>query len=299
MDAGAVRGGGVDVRDLDTAAAMAQFAIVFQDVHLFGGTIEDNVRLGRPDATAAEVRAAAEAARLDEVIERLPGGRSAAVGEGGALLSGGERQRVSIARALLRNAPIVLLDEVTSALDPVNDAAVLEGIERLAAGRTVVMVAHRLNTVRRADRIVFLDKGGSWRREPTRNCCTGAVATRTSGRSPTGWRVDDRRRRAGLIGRADRRTPTLGHCDVGGEILDAHHLGVAVVDQFEPALPPGHRVHATFMARIAQRFEPAQIERLLTAGMRVRFDGCQALCTCQIRPAPHPCCEAARFFEVH
>ncbi|MEU4433264.1 ABC transporter ATP-binding protein [Nocardia rhamnosiphila] len=159
VDAGAVRVGGVDVRDLEPAVAMAQFAIVFQDVHLFDGTIEDNVRLGRPDATAAEVRAAAEAARLDEVIERLPGGWSAAVGEGGGLLSGGERQRVSIARALLKDAPIVLLDEVTSALDPVNEAAVHEGIERLVAGRTVVMVAHRLNTVRRADRIVFLDKG--------------------------------------------------------------------------------------------------------------------------------------------
>ncbi len=95
---------------------------------------------------------------MDEVIERPPGGRSAAVGEGGGLLSGGERQRVSIARALLKDAPIVLLDEVTSALDPVNEAAVHEGIERLVAGRTVVMVAHRLNTVRRADRIVFLDK---------------------------------------------------------------------------------------------------------------------------------------------
>lgn len=93
------------------------------------------------------------------MIERLPGGWAANVGEGGALLSGGERQRVSIARALLKNAPIVLLDEVTSALDPVNEAAVHEGIERLMAGRTVVMVAHRLRTVQRADRIVFLDGG--------------------------------------------------------------------------------------------------------------------------------------------
>ncbi|NEW30909.1 ATP-binding cassette domain-containing protein, partial [Nocardia cyriacigeorgica] len=89
----------------------------------------------------------ATAARLDEVIERLPGGWSADVGEGGALLSGGERQRVSIARALLKNAPVVLLDEVTSALDPINEAAVHQGIERLMAGRTVVMVAHRMHTV--------------------------------------------------------------------------------------------------------------------------------------------------------
>lgn len=159
VDAGAVRVGGVDVRSISTEVLMEQIAIVFQDVYLFDGTIEENVRLGRPDAAEAEVRAAAAAARLDEVIERLPDGWATNVGEGGALLSGGERQRVSIARALLKNAPIVLLDEVTSALDPVNEAAVHEGIERLMSDRTVVMVAHRLRTVRHADRIVFLDGG--------------------------------------------------------------------------------------------------------------------------------------------
>ncbi|WP_329097274.1 ABC transporter ATP-binding protein [Streptomyces sp. NBC_01439] len=159
VDAGAVRVGGVDVRAIDTEVLMAQFAIVFQDVHLFDGTIEENVRLGRPDADEAEVRAAAGAARLDEVIERLPGGWATHVGEGGTRLSGGERQRVSIARALLKDAPVVLLDEVTSALDPVNEAAVHEGIERLMAGRTVVMVAHRMRTVRRADRVIFVAGG--------------------------------------------------------------------------------------------------------------------------------------------
>lgn len=159
VDAGAVRIGAVDVRAIRTEVLMAQFAIVFQDVHLFDGTIEDNVRVGRPDATGAEVRAAGSAARLDEVIERLPQGWDTPVGEGGARLSGGERQRVSIARALLKDAPVVLLDEITSALDPVNEAAVHAGIERLTAGRTVVMVAHRMHTVRQADRIVFLDSG--------------------------------------------------------------------------------------------------------------------------------------------
>ncbi len=159
VDAGAVRVGGVDVRAINTEVLMARIAIVFQDVHLFDGTIEENVRLGRPDADEAEVRAAATAARLDDVIERLPDGWATNVGEGGARLSGGERQRVSIARALLKNAPIVLLDEVTSALDPVNEAAVHEGIERLMAGRTVVMIAHRMRTVRGADRIAFVDDG--------------------------------------------------------------------------------------------------------------------------------------------
>ncbi len=159
VDAGAVRVGGVDVRAIDSEVLTAQIAFVFQHVYLFDGTIEENVRLGRPDASEAEVRAAATAARLDEVVERLPGGWATNVGEGGALLSGGERQRVSIARALLKNAPIVLLDEVTSALDPMNEAAVHEGIERLMAGRTVVMVAHRMRTVQRADRVVFLDGG--------------------------------------------------------------------------------------------------------------------------------------------
>ncbi|MFD0559436.1 ATP-binding cassette subfamily B protein [Stackebrandtia endophytica] len=156
---GAVRVGGVDVRDVDTAVLMSKIAIVFQDVYLFDGTIEDNVRLGRPDADDAQVRAAATAAGLDEVVDRLPDGWAGHVGEGGGLLSGGERQRVSIARALLKDAPIVLLDEVTSALDPVNEAAVHAGINRLAAGRTVIMVAHRLSTVRHADRIFFLDDG--------------------------------------------------------------------------------------------------------------------------------------------
>ncbi|QIS15544.1 ABC transporter ATP-binding protein [Nocardia arthritidis] len=159
VDAGSVGVGDVDVRAIDTGLLRDRIAIVFQDVYLFDGTIEDNIRLGRPDATDAEVRAAATAACLDEVIDRLPDGWATTVGEGGALLSGGERQRVSIARALLKDAPIVLLDEVTSALDPVNEAAVHVGIERLMAGRTVVMVAHRLHTVRGADRIVFLDGG--------------------------------------------------------------------------------------------------------------------------------------------
>ena len=159
VDAGAVRVGGADVRAVAGEDLVSRLALVLQDVHLFDGTLEENVRLGRPDATAAELRAAAAAARLDEVVARLPDGWDTAVGEGGARLSGGERQRVSLARALLKDAPVVLLDEVTSALDPVNEAAVHAGIAELMAGRTVVTVAHRLRTVQHADRIAFLDDG--------------------------------------------------------------------------------------------------------------------------------------------
>ncbi|OKI02567.1 ABC transporter [Streptomyces sp. CB02923] len=159
VHSGAVRVGGADVRDIGTEHLMAQVSTVFQDVYLFEGSIEENVRLGRPDATDQDVRAAAAAARLDEVVTRLPQGWDTRVGEGGAALSGGERQRVTIARALLKNAPVLLLDEATSALDAENEAAIQEGLERLRSGRTVVMVAHRLHTVRTADRIAFLEDG--------------------------------------------------------------------------------------------------------------------------------------------
>ncbi|MBP5888868.1 ABC transporter ATP-binding protein [Streptomyces scabiei] len=159
VDAGAVRLGGVDVRDIGTEDLMSRVSVVFQDVYLFDGTIEENVRLGRPDADEADVLAAAAAARLDEVVARLPDGWATRVGEGGAVLSGGERQRVSIARAMLKDAPVVLLDEATSGLDPENEQAVQDGLDRLLAGRTVVVVAHRLRTVRETDLIAFLDGG--------------------------------------------------------------------------------------------------------------------------------------------
>ncbi|MFF1781838.1 ABC transporter ATP-binding protein [Streptomyces virginiae] len=159
VDAGVVRFGGVDVREIAAEDLMARVSIVFQDVYLFDATIEENVRLGRPGATAEDLRAAAAAARLDEIVARLPDGWATRVGEGGAVLSGGERQRVSIARALLKDAPVVLLDEATSGLDPHNERAVQDGLDRLLTGRTVVVVAHRLHTVRQADCIAFLDGG--------------------------------------------------------------------------------------------------------------------------------------------
>jgi ATP-binding cassette subfamily B protein len=159
VDGGAVQVGGVDVRDMSTATLMAHVALVFQDVYLFDDTIEANVRAGRPGATTEDVHAAARAARVDEIVERLPDGWDTHVGEGGTALSGGERQRVSIARALLKDAPIVLLDEATAALDPVNESAVEEALAALKADRTTIVIAHRLSTVVAADEIIVLERG--------------------------------------------------------------------------------------------------------------------------------------------
>ncbi|MHA3020798.1 ABC transporter ATP-binding protein [Mycobacterium sp. BMJ-28] len=160
-DAGVVRVGGVDVRDLRTADLMAQLSLVFQDVYLFDDTLWENVRIGRPDATAAEIAAAADTAGLTAVLARLPDGWQTRVGEGGSALSGGERQRVSIARALLKDAPIVLFDEATSALDPENERHVAESIRTLAQRSTVIVIAHKLSTVTAADTIVVLSGAGT------------------------------------------------------------------------------------------------------------------------------------------
>ncbi|BAD57990.1 ABC transporter ATP-binding protein [Nocardia farcinica] len=160
-DRGAVRLGGVDLRELDPHALLDRIAIVFQDVYLFDDTIEENLRIARPDATRTDLAAAATAARLDEVIERLPDGWATRVGEGGSRLSGGERQRVAIARAFLKRAPIVLIDEAASALDPENEHAVAAAIAELAAdpARTVLVIAHRPATIAAADRVVALMDG--------------------------------------------------------------------------------------------------------------------------------------------
>ncbi|WP_433334863.1 ABC transporter ATP-binding protein [Spirillospora sp. CA-294931] len=161
IDAGHVRVGGVDVRDLDASVLLDEIAIVFQDVYLFDDTIENNLRLARPDATWDELAEAAAAARLDEVIERLPDGWDTRVGEAGAQLSGGERQRVAIARAMLKRARIVLVDEASSALDPENEAAITQAIANLGddPGRTVIVIAHRPATLAAADHVVSLDAG--------------------------------------------------------------------------------------------------------------------------------------------
>jgi ATP-binding cassette subfamily B protein IrtB len=166
VDSGSVLVDGHEVRDYDPAVLMGRLGIVFQDVYLFEASLLDNVRLGRPQATDAQIRAAASAARLDELVARLPDGWQTRVGERGATLSGGERQRVSIARALLKDAPILLLDEATAALDAGNERAVVAALEadgrEWAAGgreRATLIVAHRLSTIARADQIIFLEAG--------------------------------------------------------------------------------------------------------------------------------------------
>ncbi len=156
---GAISAGGVDLAGLDEESWLRNVSVVFQDVTLFDDTVMENIRMGRSGATDEEVRAAARAAHCEEFIERLPEGWATRLGENGARLSGGERQRLSIARALLKDAPIVLLDEATSSLDPENETLVQDAVGRLCAGKTVLVIAHRLRTVAGADRIVVLDRG--------------------------------------------------------------------------------------------------------------------------------------------
>jgi ATP-binding cassette, subfamily B, bacterial IrtB/YbtQ len=158
-DGGTVRVGGLDVRKQTTEALMAQLSLVLQDVYLFDDTLEANIRLGRPDVTEDEWREAARLAGVDEIVQRLPHGWATRVGEGGTSLSGGERQRVSIARAILKDAPIVLLDEATTALDPENERFVQAALLALRERSTLLVIAHRLPTVVAADQIVVLDDG--------------------------------------------------------------------------------------------------------------------------------------------
>ena len=159
IDKGAVKVGGVDISTVDPEVLLRDYSMVFQDVVLFDDTVMENIRLGRHGATDEEVRAAAKAANCEEFIRRLPEGYDTPIGENGARLSGGERQRISIARALLKDAPIILLDEATASLDVENETKVQEALSRLLAGKTVLVIAHRMRTVEAADKIVVLAEG--------------------------------------------------------------------------------------------------------------------------------------------
>lgn len=156
---GAIEIGGVDIREIPQHELLRRVAIVFQDVVLVRDTVRENIRLGRPDATDADVEAAARAARMHDVIEKMPEGYDTVVTGRGGVLSGGERQRLTIARAILQDAPIVLLDEATAMVDPENEVAVQEALSELTRNRTLLVVAHRLHTIAHADQILVLDCG--------------------------------------------------------------------------------------------------------------------------------------------
>ncbi|OMF24521.1 ABC transporter ATP-binding protein [Paenibacillus sp. FSL H8-0548] len=156
---GAIRIGEQTLEQADTEQLLSHMSMVFQDVYLFQDTIGNNIRIGKLDATQAEIEEAARRACCHEFISRLPQGYDTPVGEGGSTLSGGEKQRISIARALLKNASIILLDEATASLDPENEAEVQQAINELVASKTVIMIAHRLMTIQHADKILFLEQG--------------------------------------------------------------------------------------------------------------------------------------------
>ena len=159
VDTGAVFVGGIDISTVDPETLLSAYSEVFQDVVLFADTVLENIRLGKKDATDEEVLAAAEAANCDEFVSRLPDGYATTIGENGRRLSGGERQRISIARAMLKNAPIVLLDEATASLDVESETYVQGALSTLLKGKTVLVVAHRMRTVDNADKIVVLERG--------------------------------------------------------------------------------------------------------------------------------------------
>jgi subfamily B ATP-binding cassette protein MsbA len=157
--AGRITFDGVDLRDASIASLRRQIALVTQETVLFDASVRENIAYGEPDAPEARVRAAANAAYADEFVERLPRGYDTTVGEGGSQLSGGQRQRLAIARAIYRDAPILILDEATSQLDTESEALVARALANLMRGRTTLVIAHRLSTVSRADRIVAVEGG--------------------------------------------------------------------------------------------------------------------------------------------
>lgn len=159
VDSGEITLGGKNVRDYDMDSLMSNFSFVFQNVYLFHDTIANNIRFGEPNAPMERVIEAAKKACCHEFISALPNGYDTVIGEGGASLSGGEKQRISIARAIMKDAPIVILDEATANVDPENERDLMEAVRELTRKKTVIMIAHRLKTVRNADQIIVLDKG--------------------------------------------------------------------------------------------------------------------------------------------
>lgn len=159
VDKGSIKLGGTDVRDYTLDSLLANVSMVFQNVYLFQDTVANNIRFGKPDATMEEVESAAKAACCHDFITALPNGYNTVIGEGGSTLSGGERQRISIARAILKDAPVIILDEATSNIDPANERQLQMAIESLTKEKTVIMIAHRLKTIRNADQIIVLNRG--------------------------------------------------------------------------------------------------------------------------------------------
>lgn len=159
VDRGKITIGGQDVRKVDPEKLLSAYSIVFQDVTLFNNTVMENIRIGRQGATDEEVLAAAKEAQCDEFVEKLPEGYQTMIGENGSMLSGGERQRISIARALLKDSPVILLDEATASLDAENETQIQKAISRLVKGKTVLIIAHRMRTVEGADKLVLLKEG--------------------------------------------------------------------------------------------------------------------------------------------
>lgn len=157
MNAGKITIGGTDVRDFKLDSLMKNISMVFQSVYLFADTIENNIKFGCPDATHEQVVEAAKKACCHDFISALPDGYDTVIGEGGGTLSGGEKQRISIARAMLKDAPIIILDEATSSVDPENEDELQRAIEALTHDKTIIMIAHRLKTVRNADQILVLN----------------------------------------------------------------------------------------------------------------------------------------------
>lgn len=204
--AGSIRIGGIDVRELTSAQLYEQVSFVFQDVSLLRTTIRDNIRLARPDASDADVRAAAQAAHIAARIELLPRGYDSVVGLD-AILSGGEQQRVSIARALLANTPILVLDEATASADPESEAQVQQALSTLVAGRTLLVIAHRLSTITGADQILVLDGGRIVERG------THPELLAAGGRYARMWAADHRSHRPATF--SPEQTATAGHPATG------------------------------------------------------------------------------------